>query len=101
MANAPLAGRDGKSCSPICISEKQKYFSKGDWTSHNWTAGGGEVICPTGGVLHPLRDCRILAAFRPAPKGSTALLIDDRLALRYTTGQRPPMEEYRCHFTEA
>jgi hypothetical protein len=29
MANAPLAGRDGKSYSLILVSEKQKYFCKG------------------------------------------------------------------------
>jgi hypothetical protein len=32
MANAPLSGRDGKSCSLIFISEKQKYFFERDWT---------------------------------------------------------------------
>jgi REP element-mobilizing transposase RayT len=32
MANAPLSGRDGKSYNSIFISEKQKYFSKEDWT---------------------------------------------------------------------
>jgi hypothetical protein len=32
MANAPLSGRDGKSLRLICISEKQKYFCRGDWT---------------------------------------------------------------------
>jgi hypothetical protein len=33
MANAPLSERDGKSYSRIYISEKQKYFCKGDWTA--------------------------------------------------------------------
>jgi hypothetical protein len=33
MANAPLAGRDGESYSPIFISEKQKYFCVRSWTS--------------------------------------------------------------------
>jgi len=32
MANAPLSGRDGKAHKLICISEKQKYFCRGDWT---------------------------------------------------------------------
>jgi hypothetical protein len=32
MANAPLSERDGKSLRLICISEKPKYFCRGDWT---------------------------------------------------------------------
>src|ERR1700682_5301067 len=32
LRNAPLSGRDAKSYSLICTSEKQKYLCKGDWT---------------------------------------------------------------------
>jgi len=32
IANRPSVGRDGKSYSLICISEKQKYFCKRGWT---------------------------------------------------------------------
>jgi hypothetical protein len=32
LRNAPLSGSDGKSCSLICTSEKQKSFFEGDWT---------------------------------------------------------------------
>jgi hypothetical protein len=35
LRNAPVSGRDGKSCSLICISEKQNYFGRGGWTRHN------------------------------------------------------------------
>jgi hypothetical protein len=48
LRNAPRVGRDGKSYSLICISEKQKYFCKWDWTGHNCRA---ELICPSGSRL--------------------------------------------------
>src|SRR5258707_6324753 len=35
IANRPSVGRDGKSYSLICISEKQKYFCKRGWTRAN------------------------------------------------------------------
>src|SRR5258708_19159747 len=38
IASRPSSvGRDGKSYSLICISEKQKYFCKGDWTGQSPT----------------------------------------------------------------
>jgi hypothetical protein len=52
MANAPLSGRDGKSCSLICISEKQKYFFGRGWTKKKLE---GPEICPSGAK----RACKI------------------------------------------
>jgi hypothetical protein len=46
-------GRAGESYSPISISEKQKYFCNGDWTSCSSKATGYELICPSGGRIEP------------------------------------------------
>jgi hypothetical protein len=46
----PFEGRDSENHTGDSISEKQKYFCKGDWTRHNSKASGRQSDLPVGQI---------------------------------------------------
>jgi hypothetical protein len=50
IAKRPFEGRDGANHTGDSISEKQKYFCKGDWTRHNSKASGRQSDLPVGQI---------------------------------------------------